>query len=101
MRWSGLFCRIRRDPGQKVPVSILINILIFALFIVLSAVIESVFLLSFLTSEDRRQIMEEETYMTPRLITVSLYLTLVSIGLTFFYCCCAEKRRVRTMGLTA
>jgi hypothetical protein len=97
-----VFYRIRKAPN-KVVRSILINALIFFVYILAASLAESIVMalfgdpeIAFGTSENG---VTASVKMTRGLVILMLYLTLISIALTFVYCCSIEKRKVRTLGL--
>ena len=98
-----LFERIRRNPKQKVARNILILLLIFAGYFLVTAITES--LVMTIVAPPRVDVQMQggsisaDVKMTPDDVRNMLYMTLVSIALTFVFCCCIESRGVRTMGL--
>ena len=99
-----LFERIRRNPKQNVARNILILLLIFIAYFLVAALTEGMFTMLFFPPHVDVQLQEggvsADVQMTPDDVRNALYMTLVSIAMTFLFCLCIEKRGVRTMGLT-
>ena len=98
------FERIRREPRQKVTRSLLLLILFFLLYFITAAVTEAMIMAIVSPPKVDVQMQNGKVsgsmQVTPEFVRNSLYMTLVSIFLTFIYCLGIEKRSVRTMGLT-
>ncbi len=99
-----VFSRIRLNPKQAVQKSTLLNSLIFAGYILIDGAWQAIAL--FLFSLILRVVSPYKTAMEffraepMREIIVMLWLTVLSILLTFGYCIFIEKRPVRTLGIT-
>ncbi|MBR3267637.1 MAG: CPBP family intramembrane metalloprotease [Oscillospiraceae bacterium] len=98
-----VFARIRREPGQHVPKGLLILVLIFALITLLDAAWQSIlaFLISFSMCSFMPADRAKHFFDAPsRSVLLMLFLTAVSITLTFLYCRLIERRSARSLGIT-